>query len=137
MIGVAFPIISFPTFSKNWAENQKKEFLLNIKNTIRKILFLILPLRFLISLLRIQIVKILVLIGEKILRMENFGIEAIKLTSASLGIFTFGIFAQSLIPLLCRAFFSFKDTKTPVLISLFSVSLNISLAVLFIFLFSF
>lgn len=137
VVGLAFAIASFPTFSKNWAENQKKEFLQSIENTVRKILFLILPISSLFFLMRAQIVKILVLVGERILNMGNFGIKDIRMTAASLGIFAFGIFAQSLIPLLCRVFFSLKDTKTPVLISLISIVLNVALAFSFIYILNF
>lgn len=132
VVGVAFAIASFPTFSKSWAQNKKREFLQKIKETIRKILFLILPLSVLFFLMRAHIVRALVLVGEGILKMGEFRIEDIRLTAASLGIFSLGIFAQSLIPLLCRVFFSFKDTKTPVFVSLISIIINISLALLFV-----
>lgn len=77
--------------------------------------------------LRNPIIEILYLTGK-------FGLEDVKLTSACLGAFAFSIFAQSLIPLLARAFFSLQDTKTPTLITFWAVFLNIILAFSFIWL---
>jgi putative peptidoglycan lipid II flippase len=80
--------------------------------------------------LRTQIIEI-------IYRTGKFGLEDVQLTSACLGIFAFSIFAQSLIPLLSRAFFSFQDTKTPTLITISTVLLNIILSLSFIWLLKF
>jgi len=54
------------------------------------------------------------------------------LTAAALGLFSLSIFAQSLIPLISRAFYAFQNTRTPVLISLISIILNISLSFFFV-----
>jgi putative peptidoglycan lipid II flippase len=50
-----------------------------------------------------------------------------------LGIFCFGILAGSIVPLLTRAFFALQDTKTPVVIGIISMALNIGLCFLFTF----
>ena len=71
-------------------------------------------------LLRAQIVRL-------ILGTGRFDWTDTRLTAACLGVFSFGLFAASLIPLLVRAFFSFQDTKTPVLISVGAIVLNIVL----------
>jgi putative peptidoglycan lipid II flippase len=60
-----------------------------------------------------------------------------RLTAASLGIFCIGIFASAFIPFLARVFYSFQDTKTPVIISLLSMTLNIALCFLLTFLLGF
>ena len=95
-----------------------------------QILFFTLPLSILFFLLRAQLVRI-------IPGSENYTWQDTRLTAACLGIFAFSIFAQSLIPLITRAFYSFQDTKTPVKISVFSIILNIIFAFLFVYIFSF
>ena len=75
-------------------------------------------------LLRAQLVR--VVLGS--LGPGKFGWQDTRLTAACLGIFSIGIFASALIPFVCRAFFSFKDTKTPTLIAVAGVSLNIFLS---------
>jgi len=127
IIGASFAVAIFPTLSRFFAENQKKEFLENFSSIFRQILFFIIPISILIFLLRNPIIEILYLTGK-------FGLEDVKLTSACLGAFAFSIFAQSLIPLLARAFFSLQDTKTPTLITFWAVFLNIILAFSFIWL---
>jgi putative peptidoglycan lipid II flippase len=130
IIGISFAVAVFPTLSRTWTQNQKKEFLGNFSSIFHQILFFIIPISILIFLLRTQIIEI-------IYRSGKFGLENVQLTSACLGIFAFSIFAQSLIPLLSRAFFSFQDTKTPTLITISAVLLNIILSLTFIWLLKF
>ena len=127
IIGASFAVAIFPTLSRFFAENQKKEFLENFSSIFRQILFFIIPISILIFLLRNQIIGILYRTGK-------FGLEDAKLASACLGIFALSIFAQSLIPLLARAFFSLQDTKIPTLITISAVFLNIILSFSFIWL---
>ncbi|MGB9743509.1 MAG: murein biosynthesis integral membrane protein MurJ [Minisyncoccales bacterium] len=130
LIGVSFSLAVFPALSKNWAANQKDEFSKNFSSTFRQILFLVIPLSTLIFILRVALVRI-------ILGTGRFGWPEIQLTAAALGIFSFGIFAATLIPFLSRVFYSFHDTKTPVIVSLIAIVLNLSLCFLFIFLLEF
>ena len=127
VIGASFAVAVFPTLSRFFAENRKKEFLENFSSIFRQILVFVIPISILIFLLRDQIVGIIYLTGK-------FGLADAKLASACLGIFAFSIFAQSLIPLLTRAFFSLQDTKTPTLITLAVVLINIILSFSFVWL---
>lgn len=130
LIGTSFAIAVFPTLSQTWAQNQKKEFLENFSLIFRQILFFAIPVSILIFLLRNQVAKILYLHGK-------FSLNDVQLTSACLGVFTFSIFAQSLIPLFIRTFFSLQDAKTPTLITIFTVLLNVILSFCLVWLFKF
>ena len=127
ILGVSLATAAFPIFSRLWVNGQKKEFMAKISLILCQILFLIIPGSILMFLLRAQIVRI-------ILGSGRFGWEETRLTAASLGLFALSIFASTLIPFLTRTFFSFQDTKTPTLISLVSVSTNISLSFLLVWL---
>jgi len=127
IIGVSFAIATFPVLSRSWVNGEKKKFSENFSSTFRQILFLIIPISIFLFLLRAQIVRL-------ILGSGRFDWSDTRLTAASLGLFSFGLFASSLVPLLVRAFFSFQDTKTPVFISVGAIILNIILCFLFIFL---
>ena len=127
LIGVSFAVSSFPTFSRIWASGQKNEFLKSFSSSFRQIIFFIVPISLIIFLLRAQIVRLVLGTGK-------FGWLETRLTAASLGIFCFGIIAESVIPLLSKAFFALKDTKTPVFISIFSMVVSISFCFLFVFL---
>jgi len=125
IIGASFAVAVFPTLSRFFAENQKKEFLEHFSSIFRQILFFIIPISISIFLLRNPIIEIIYKTGK-------FGLGDVKLTSACLAIFSVSIFAQSLIPLFLRAFFSWQDTKTPTLITVSAVTLNIILAFSFL-----
>jgi putative peptidoglycan lipid II flippase len=125
VIGASFAVAIFPSLSRAWAQNQKEEFARNFSKVFRQVLFLTIPVSILIFIFRNLIVKIILETGQ-------FSAIDTKLTATCLGLFAFSIFAQSLIPLLSRAFFSWQDTKTPTLVTIFSVVLNIVLAFSFI-----
>ena len=124
VFGVSFAVASFPKLSKLWASGKKEEFLDNFSLAFRQIVFLVIPSSVLIFLLRTQLVRIV--LGS--LGPGKFSWENTVLTSMCLGIFSVGIFASALIPFICRAFFSLKDTKTPTLIAGAGISLNIFLS---------
>ena len=130
LIGISFALSSFPFLSRLWAEGKKEEFLKSFSLTFRQILYLILPVSFLIFLLREQIVRIVLGTGQ-------FGLQDTQLTAASLGLFSLGIFAAAFIPFLARMFFSFQDTKTPAIIGIVSMFLNVFLALFLVWVLGF
>ena len=130
LIGIPFAIAAFPALSQDWAAQKKDEFIEKFSLTFRKILYLIIPISFLIFILKNQIVEI-------ILKTGRFSEDAAKMAAASLGLFTLGIFATCLIPLIFRAFFALQDTKTPTIIAIVAVILNIFLSFGFVRLLSF
>jgi len=126
VIGLSFAVAAFPRFSKSLANGETKIFLDNFSNSVRKIVFAIVPISFLTFIMRGQIVRLVLGTGE-------FGWEDTRLTAAALGIFSFSLVANALVHLLVRAYFSMQDTKTPLYVSIGSVILNISLSLIFIF----
>jgi putative peptidoglycan lipid II flippase len=130
LIGVSFAIAAFPVLSRAWASGLKEKFLETFSLTFRQILFLIIPISLLVFILRAQIVRLILGTGQ-------FGWLETRLTAAALGIFCLGIFAAAFVPFLARVFYSFQDTKTPVIIGLVSMSFNVILCFLFVFLLKF
>ncbi len=125
VIGVAFAVAAFPAFSRSLAAKENKKFLENFSSVVRQVLFFIIPISVMIFLLRAHIVRL-------VLGAEGFGWKETQLTAASLGIFAFSFFAAALAHVLVRAFFSFQDTKTPVIASLLSMATNIALSFFFV-----
>ncbi len=130
LVGTSFAVASFPALSRAWANGTKDRFRQDFTSAFKQIFFLVAPLSVLIFLLRAHLVRLVLGTGQ-------FGWTDTRLTAASLGVFCFGIFAAALVPFLARTFYSFQNTKTPVLISLASVALNVSLSFLFVRLLSF
>lgn len=124
VFGISLAISSFPVFSKAWAENDRDGFVRHYSETFRRILFLIIPVSVGILLLRAQFVRIILGAGQ-------FDWTDTVLTAQTLGFFSLSLFAQSLAPMLTRSFYAFQNTKTPVIISLVSMALNIGLGIWF------
>lgn len=106
IIGIPFALAVFPILSAAAARNDTRDFVNNLSSTARQILFLIVPISMILMLLRAQIVRVILGTGA-------FGWSATTATADALAFFSFGLFAQALIPLLARAFYSLSDTKTP------------------------
>jgi len=126
LIGVSFSTAAFPALTKIWASGQKEEFFKVFSSIFRQILFLIIPISILVFILRAQIVRIILGTGE-------FGWLETRLTAASLGIFSLSVFAASFVPFLAKVFYSFHDTKTPLVASLLSMVLNVLLCFSLVF----
>ncbi len=130
VIGVAFAVAAFPAFSRSLALKEKDKFLKSFSSVISQVLFFIIPSSIIVFLLRAHIVRL-------VLGTGGFGWRETQLTAASLGIFAFSFFAGALIHVLVRAFFSFQDTKTPVVASLVAMGTNIALSFFFVWILGF
>lgn len=121
IFGVSLALAVFPVFSEAFAENNLSRFKKVFSENFRRILFFIIPISVATLLLRAQIVRLVYGAGE-------FDWTDTILTAQTLGAFALSMFAQSVTPLLARAFFAKQDTKTPVIISAVGVAVNIGLA---------
>ncbi|MFY9457726.1 MAG: murein biosynthesis integral membrane protein MurJ [Candidatus Spechtbacterales bacterium] len=126
IIGYSFATAAMPSFAKSVSQERIKLFGDQLANTVRMVLFFVVPTSVLIFVLRAHIVRLIFGSGE-------FGWDDTRLTAAVLGIFTFGIFAHSLIPLLSKAFYAMQNTKTPVIINSIGFFINIALSAFFVF----
>lgn len=133
LIGIPFALAAFPALSRDWSTGQKKKFIKSFSSIFRQILFLVIPISFLIFILRAQLVRLI--LGT--LGPGEFGWSDTRLTAACLGIFSIGIFASALIPFISRAFFSFQNTKTPTLVAAIAFTLNIIWSLSFVWLLRF
>lgn len=120
IFAISLAVASFPYFSESAAKQDTKKFVLQFSITLRRVLFLIIPASVFILLLRAQIVRLVLGAGE-------FDWEDTVMTLETLGFFSVSLFAQALIPLLARGFYAFQETRTPVIVSLVSVAMNIVL----------
>lgn len=121
--GAAFSQAAFPVLSA--LSDKKREFSKTLESTIKQITFFVLPISILFIILRIPLVRL-------IFGAAKFSWDATISTSYTVAFFGVSMVFQSLVYLLNKAFYSLRDTKTPVKISIISIALNIVLAVLFI-----
>lgn len=121
VFGLAFAQAAFPTLAEHVSRGQKTAFRNTLTKSFRYILFFVIPTTVVFFLLRAQIVR--VLFGD-----GAFDWEDTIFTFRTLALLTMSLFAQATIPLLTRAFYVRQDTRTPVIISLVSIIINIVLA---------
>ncbi len=124
LIGASFAVASFPYLSRYWAAGRRRDFFDNVFSALKQIAFLALPVSVFILVFRAQIVRL-------VLGSGNFGWQETRLTAASLGVFSLAIAFQSLIPLISRSFFAAKDTKTPAIIAVASIAINLAALLVF------
>ncbi|MEI6378990.1 MAG: murein biosynthesis integral membrane protein MurJ [Candidatus Falkowbacteria bacterium] len=119
VFGISFAIAVFPTLAVH-AFNRKK--LVEVfSQTLRRIMFFIVPATGLFFALRAQLVR-------AALGSGRFSWEDTNLTIATLAAFVFSFFAQASIPLLSRMYYARHDSKTPFYIGLSTMVFDIGLA---------
>ena len=126
-IAVSVSTASFPAMSMAYLQEEKGEFLRKFSGIFRQILFLTIPISFLIFFLRAQIVRVFYGVGR-------FGWEDTRLTTACLAILAINLIAPQLVLFLSKTFYAAHDTKIPSIVSILTVVSNIVLSLWFVWL---
>lgn len=123
LFGQSIAQASFPALSLK--VKNPKEFMQIFVASFNQILYLVLPISVLFIVLRIPIVRLF-------FGADRFDWEATVLTGMTLAYFSLSIGAQALMYLLSRAFYAYKDTHTPFIITIISVGVNVLLSYIFV-----
>jgi putative peptidoglycan lipid II flippase len=126
LVGMAFGQASLPYLSELYKDNKISEIKKIFIDSILQILFLTIPVSFFFLFARTPIVR-LFFGGEK------FDWEGTNQTALVLSYFTISIPFHGIFYFIVRSFYALHDTKTPFLISLFSVLTNTFLSLFFVF----
>ena len=130
LVAVSFSAAAFPMLSLSFSKKNTEKFNKTFFSVFYKILFFFLGLSFLLFIFRKEAVDIIYKAGK-------FGAIDAHLTSACLGMFCLGIFAQGLILLIAKAFYARQNTKIPALTSIIGMLINIALCIGLVHLLSF
>ncbi len=125
LFGIAFALAVFPMLSRHAAEGDSVAFFRAFAETFRRILFFVLPLSVLLIVARAQVVRVLLGSGQ-------FDWDDTRATFGVLGVLSVSLFAQSLLPLLTRAYFALQNTWTPLYVAAGSELIHIGLTAFFI-----
>lgn len=125
LFGATIAQAALPVLSRERSRGEKNEFKVTLLTTMHQILFLTLPAAAILIVLRIPVVRL-------VFGASQFGWEDTVLTGRTVAFFSLGLAAQSVVLLLVRGFYAFKDTKTPVTVSVITVFVNIFLSLFFI-----
>ncbi len=129
IIGVSYSMAAFPTLSRLFCCGNREEFLGHLITAARHIIFWSIPVIVMFIVLRAQIVRTVLGTGE-------FDWADTKLTAAGLAIFSISALAQSLILLFVRGYYSAGHTRKPLLISISSMIITVTLTFVFINIFN-
>ncbi|MFA5129387.1 MAG: murein biosynthesis integral membrane protein MurJ [Patescibacteria group bacterium] len=113
IFGIPFALAAFPAMSRAFGKKDEKEFLEVFGGAVRKVIFFIVPSAVGLIMLRAQAVRLVLGSGE-------FDWTATIRTADALAIFALSLPAQSITPLLSRAFYAMQKTWTPLWIGLIS-----------------
>lgn len=129
IFALSFVVSVFPSLSGAAARNDLLGMKRDFSYTARQILFFLIPLSVLTYVFRAQIVRLI--IGSR-----NLSWDETRLAASMLAIFSVSFIFQGLTPLFSRVFFSLKNTTIPLVVSLFSIVINVLGTYVFLFLLS-
>jgi putative peptidoglycan lipid II flippase len=116
IIGVSYSLAAFPTLTKLFSSGNKNEFVEQMINSSRHIIFWSVPISVLFVVLRAQIVRTALGAGR-------FNWDDTRLTAAALALFTISLVAQNLVALFVRSYYSQGKTKTPLFMNMVSAGI--------------
>ncbi|MBI2019302.1 murein biosynthesis integral membrane protein MurJ [Candidatus Daviesbacteria bacterium] len=122
LFGATLAQAALPVLSAEKARGKIDEFKITILTTMHQILFLTLPAAAILIVIRIPVVRL-------VFGASQFDWPSTVLTGATVAYLSVGLAAQAVSLLFVRGFYALKDTKTPVMVSLFVVVVNILLSV--------
>ncbi len=125
LFGATIAQAALPVLSREQSNGETEAFKVTILTTFHQILFLTLPAMAFLIVLRIPVVRL-------VFGAAQFNWSDTVLTGRTLAFLAVGLVAQSVVLLLVRGFYALKDTKTPVIVSVVTVTLNVILSFLFV-----
>lgn len=124
ILAMAVATAAFPTFSALAAQRRMAEMKDTFMSTLQGILYLTIPAGVGLFLLRYPLIQLLFQRGA-------FDLGSTRAVAWALQFYALGLFAYSCVEITTRAFYALHDTKTPVIISLMTMGLNVALSLLF------
>lgn len=123
IVGISMAVAAFPFLAAAAARQDVPGYLATLTRALRVTFAVALPASIFLVLLRAQIVRVILGTGA-------FDWHDTTLTYTALSILALSVVAQSIIPILARAFFALHDTRTPMLVSLIAIAVNVAGALL-------
>jgi putative peptidoglycan lipid II flippase len=120
VIGLPLGIVLLPSMSRALATDQQVEFGRLVTRALRLLLWMMAFVAAVGIVAREQVVDLLFGWG--------FDDEALAATAAALGVFLLGLPAHAMNVILARAFYSGKDTVTPVSVAIVAVAVNVAIS---------
>ena len=121
LFGIALSTAAFPRLAEQAADNDQRSLVETVSRVLRTILFFAIPAALGLALLREPVTTML-------LERGAFGSSDTAITSTALGFLCLGIVPQAAIEIHSRGFYALGDTRTPVMLTVGAVIVNIVLS---------
>jgi putative peptidoglycan lipid II flippase len=128
-IAQSIAIAALPTFSAQAACGRLDEMRSSLAATLRGVLLLAVPATIGLILLRVPLVTV-------IYQRHEFTASSVELVAWALLWYAVGLVGHSLMEIVSRAFYALHDTKTPVMVGIAAMTLNLVFSLLFSTLFT-
>ncbi len=123
LFGVALSTAAFPRLAEQAAEADQRSLVETVSQVLRTILFFAIPAAIGLAMLREPATAVL-------LERGAFGANDTAMTSMALGFLCLAIIPQAGVEIHSRGFYALGDTRTPVILTIASVAVNIVLSAL-------
>lgn len=113
--------VAFPAMARLYGARDIEGLKATLARALRQIIFFVLPASLGLALLARPLVGTLFQLGR-------FQKESTEMVSQGLVYFSFGLLAYGVVEIITRAFYALQDTRTPVIIAVLTVGLNLVLS---------
>ena len=121
VFALSLATVTFPTMSAQFAEGKLDDLRVTLARAVRVLAFLVVPAAVGMFALRGELVVTLFQLGK-------FDASDTRLVASALLYFSLGLVSYALVEVLTRGFYALHDTRTPVLVAVVTVVINLGLA---------
>jgi putative peptidoglycan lipid II flippase len=121
VFALSLATVTFPTMSAQFAEGKLDAMRATLARAVRVLAFLVVPAAVGMFALRSELVATLFQLGK-------FDAGDTQLVASALLYFSLGLVSYALVEVLTRGFYALHDTRTPVLVAVITVAINLALA---------
>ncbi len=125
IFGMAISTAAFPTLAENVTKGRFDRVRSTVLETLRSILFMSIPSSVGLIVLALPIIQVLFEHGA-------FNLQDARATAIPLACFSIGLMGLAAVEILTRSFYAFRDSRTPVIISVGQFILKIALSLVLI-----
>ena len=123
VIAQAIATAMFPTFSAQAARGETREMLLSLAASLRGALYLAIPSSVGLWLLGKPLIAML-------FQNSTFSERSTEMVTWALSWYALGLVSHSVVEIVTRAFYALRDTRTPVIVGLIAMLINVALSLI-------
>lgn len=115
IVGISYSVAAFPALAALYAAGKREEFVNQVRQAARHIIFWTFPITALVIVLRAHIVRVILGSGQ-------FDWSDTRLTAAAFALFALALCANALMPLLVRGYYATGRSWTPFMVNIIAAS---------------